>query len=204
MEFNLKKVIKALLFSAAEPLSIKDIQKGFNRESEEQPSTLTAVQIRSAVESIAQELIESEEVYRLLAGPSGFSLVIAPEYAPWVRSFRGEAKPVRLRQAAMETLALVAYRQPVTRAEMETVRGVAVDSAINRLIDYGLIRVIGRANLPGRPIQYGTTDQFLEFCGIASLEELPVTDVLSEAQIQKELGAESLSEVDVGLPEAVR
>ena len=90
---------------------------------------------------------------------------------------------MKLSPAALETLAIVAYRQPVTRAELEAIRGVSADSALNRLIEHELVQVIGRAELPGRPIQYGTTDAFLEFTGIKELDQLPASDVLSHHQI---------------------
>jgi segregation and condensation protein B len=149
------------------------------------PSLLTATQIRDAMEAIALELEEGGDVCRLVQGPAGFRLAVAPEYADWVRLLRDAPKPLRLSQAAMETLALIAYRQPVTRAEIEAVRGVAADSALNRLMELELVFVSGRAELPGRPIQYATTDKFLELCGVRSLEELPATDVVAPGQLNE-------------------
>jgi segregation and condensation protein B len=172
------------------------------------PTLLTATQIRDAMDAIAQELEASGDVCRLLQGPTGFRLVVAHEYAEWVRLLRDAPKPLRLSQAALETLALIAYRQPITRAEIEAVRGVATDSALNRLLELELVFVSGRADLPGRPIQYATTVKFLEFCGIRALEELPATDVVSPGQlnewirraIEPESQQELLSDTDVGLP----
>ncbi len=261
MEFNLKKILRALLLSTSEPLSIKDIQAVVTRYHDEieqpalaleepeaagaidpaiatpppppvvittppaegvltapdqsvmqelmsqVPSLLTATQIRDAMEAIALEMETSGEVCRLIQGPSGFRLAVAPEYGDWVRLMREAPKPLRLSQAALETLALVAYRQPVTRAEIEAVRGVAGDSAMMRLLELELVYVSGRAELPGRPIQYATTDKFLEFCGIRSVEELPATDVVSPGQLnewirratQPEEQEELLSDTDMGL-----
>jgi segregation and condensation protein B len=254
MEFNLKRILRALLLSTSEPLSIKDIQEvvtGYHAEVEtatalaeaagapapgpvviaaplaeaepdapaagqavlqdlmdQVPSLLTATQIRDAMEAIAQDLEISGDVCRLVQGPNGFRLAVAPEYADWVRLLRDSPRPLRLSQAALETLAIVAYRQPVTRAEIEAVRGVAADSALNRLLELELACISGRADLPGRPIQYSTTDKFLEFCGIRSLEELPATDVVSPSQLNEwirratlpEEQQELLSDTDVGLP----
>ncbi|MEM8550382.1 MAG: SMC-Scp complex subunit ScpB [Verrucomicrobiota bacterium] len=238
MAFNLKKILKALLLSNSEPLSIRDIQAVITRyhqqaESEppeppledaepkdedgqgviepileQVPSLLTATQIRDAMDEIAQELEDRREVTRLLQGPAGYRITTAPEYADWVRLLRNEAKPMKLSQAAMETLAIVAYRQPVTRAEMEAIRGVSVDSAVNKLLENELLLVTGRADLPGRPIQYGTTDKFLEFIGVRSIEELPASDVLSPSQItewfRQSTQQEDLTDKDVGLPEEPR
>jgi segregation and condensation protein B len=168
------------------------------------PSLLTSAQIRDAMESITEDLKASEAVFRLKEGPNGYRLAIAPRYAEWVRLLRDEPRPQRLSPAALETLAIIAYRQPVTRAEIEAIRGVSVDSALNKILERELVYVVGRAELPGRPLQYGTTDNFLEYCGIRSLEELPSSDVLSPNQITEWIHAatipeEEISDEDVGL-----
>jgi segregation and condensation protein B len=265
MEFNLKKILRALLMSTSEPLSIRDIQEVITRYHEEieqpaaaaeiaegaeaaavspvlevaatpaptwpvatgvteppvptgqgvmqdlmaqVPTLLTATQIRDAMDAIAQDLETSGDICRLVQGPNGFRIAVAPEYADWVRLLRDAPKPLKLSQAALETLALIAYRQPITRAEIEAVRGVATDSALNRLLELEMVYVSGRADLPGRPIQYETTAKFLEFCGIRSLEELPATDVVSPVQLNEwirratepEAQQELLTDADVGLP----
>ncbi len=170
------------------------------------PSLLTSAQIRDAMGEIAEELAGSEAVYRLQEGPNGYRLAVSPRYADWVRLLRDEPRPQRLSPAAMETLSIVAYRQPVTRAEIEAIRGVSADSALNKLLERELVYVVGRADLPGRPLQYGTTDVFLEYCGIRSLEELPASDVLSPNQITEwirtaTMPEEEISDKDVGLVE---
>lgn len=170
------------------------------------PTLLTGAQIRDAMGEIAQELEDTLDVCRLQEGPNGYRLMVSPDYAVWVRLLRNEPRPQRLSQAAMETLAIIAYRQPATRAEIEAIRGVSADNAVNRLLDKELIHVMGRADLPGRPIQYGTTDKFLEFCGLKSIEELPASDVLSPNQITEWIRRAShqdkeISDADVGLQE---
>lgn len=209
MEFHLKKILLALLGSTSEPLAVRDVQtvitryharaaddddedadgeaeepQGLMRELLDQvPSLLTAAQIREAMSALSAELQESDGPWRILEGPAGYRLVVAPAYAHWVRLLRDEPRPQRLSTAALETLSVIAYRQPVTRSEIEAIRGVSADSAVNKLLEKDLIAVTGRAELPGRPLQYGTTPQFLEFCGIRSLEELPASDVLTPNQI---------------------
>lgn len=233
MEFNLKKILKALLFSTSEWLSIKDIQAVITRyhneydsnnklkseesddaKSEEQsvmddlisqvPTLLTATQIRESMEEISAELQNNGDVFILLQGPSGFRFSVNPNYAEWVRLLRNDPRPQKLTQAALETLAIIAYRQPVTRAEIEAIRGVNADSAISRLSDRELIVISGRADLPGRPLQYSTTSAFLEFIGITSIEELPASDVLNPNQIsewiKKASNPQQLKDEDVGLP----
>ena len=238
MEFNLKKIIKALLLSTSEAVSIKDIQKVVQRyhaqavheKSEEGatpsndapapseapvqeviqdiinqvPTLLTATQIREAVDILEAEMRDSNDSARILQGPEGFRLVISPAYADWVRLLRGEPRPQRLSPASLETLSIIANRQPVTRPEMEAIRGVSVDSALNRLLELELVAVTGRADLPGRPIQYGTTDKFLDFTGLRTLGELPASDVLSPAQISEWITRATtpvaVGDAEMGLP----
>ena len=167
---------------------------------------VSKAQLREALDALKDAAETEDRPYRIQEGPQGFQLVTAPRFADHVRLLRGSPRPARLSPAALETLSIVAYRQPVTRAEMEAIRGVSVDSALNKLMEWELVRVTGRAELPGRPIQYGTTETFLEFTGIRSLEELPASDVLSNRQIDEWMRrggdpAEEVSDGDVGLPE---
>jgi len=253
MAFNLKKVLKALLFSSSQPLSINDIQAAFTRFHEQAelpaapeagaaeavtaaaegaspapvaeevaevideapgdpelyqdvPSLVTATEIREAMDAIAAELKAASEGLLLIEGANGYRLVTHPQYARWVRILRDDPPPVKLSQSSLETLAIVAYRQPVTRGEIETIRGVSAEAGINKLLERELVYIVGRADLPGRPIQYGTTDQFLEFVGIRSLDELPASDVLSNRQIDDWLQAAASSaakppaDAEMGLP----
>jgi len=154
---------------------------------------------------IATELRAGESEVLLVEGHSGWRLVTQPRFARWVRLLRNEPPPVRLSPSSLETLAVIAYRQPVTRAEIEQIRGVSADAGLTKLLERDLIYVVGRADLPGRPIQYGTTDAFLEFVGIKSLDELPASDVLSPRQIDSWLQSSSqprpASDADMGLDE---
>jgi segregation and condensation protein B len=149
------------------------------------PSLITATQIREVMDQIAAELRASDDGLLLIEGNAGYRLVTHPRFARWVRILRQEPPPVKLSQSSIETLAVIAYRQPVTRGEIETIRGVSAEAGINKLLERELIYIVGRADAPGRPIQYGTTDQFLEFVGIKSLDELPASDVLSSRQIDE-------------------
>jgi segregation and condensation protein B len=226
MAFNLKKVLRALLFSSSQPLSIKDIQVAFSRFHEsgpkpsavdgensdgateitpdqvveeeaemnvaedqeiyaDVPSLVTATQIREAMDEISLEMREADDSLLLIEGSNGYRLMTHPRFARWVRALRNDPPPLKLSRSALETVSIVAYRQPTTRSEIESIRGVSADAGINRLLERELIYIVGRADLPGRPIQYGTTDQFLEFAGIKSLDELPASDVLSNRQIDE-------------------
>jgi segregation and condensation protein B len=238
MAFNLKKVLKALLYSTSQPLSTKDIQAAFERfhrqpaaapapESgaaspaepaevtaeppdspdlyEDVPSLVTSSQIREAMDEISAELAAADDGLALVDGASGYRLATHPRFARWIRILREEPAPVKLSQSSVETLAVVAYRQPVTRSEIESVRGVSADAGIAKLLERELITVVGRAEVPGRPIQYGTTDRFLELVGIKSIVELPASDVLSSRQIDDWLkggtAGHTPNDADMGLDE---
>lgn len=241
MAFSLDRVLKALLFGASGPLSVKDIQAVFTKyhtakevpegeegdelaqdyEEPEQPflpgdgmpttevpSLITSAQIRESMDRIGAELIEGDEVYRLIERHSGFLLVTSPTVGEWISLLRDEPRPIKLNQSALETLAVIAYRQPVVRAEIEKIRGVSIDSPLSKLLEREFVQVVGRADLPGRPIQYGTTEAFLEFVGVRSIEELPASDVLSPGQLDEWLREVSnqheVTEKDMGLPEGER
>jgi len=172
------------------------------------PSLVTAGQIRESFDRIASELEERDEVYRLVERHNGFVLVTAPSVGEWIRLLRDEPRPLKLTQSALETLAVIAYRQPVIRSEVEKIRGVSIDSALSRLLERDLVQIVGRADLPGRPIQYGTSETFLEFVGVKTVEELPSSDVLSPRQIDEWLHEVSnqheVTEKEMGLPEGER
>jgi len=167
------------------------------------PSLITATQIREAMDQIATDLRAADEGLLLIEGVNGYRLVTHPRFARWVRILRAEPPPVKLNQSSIETLAVVAYRQPATRGEIATIRGVSAEAGINKLLERELIYIVGRADTPGRPIQYGTTDQFLEFVGIKALDEMPASDVLSTRQIDEWLknssNAHAPSDTDMGL-----
>lgn len=170
----------------------------------ERPMLVTQAQISEALNGLRDSAEIHDKSHRIVEGPNGFQMVTAPQFAEFVRLLRGEPRPMKLSPAALETMSIVAYRQPVTRAEMEAIRGVSIDSALSKLLELELVHVTGRAELPGRPIQYGTTEKFLEFTGIKDLDELPASDVLSNHQIddwmrRSEEPEEQVSDEDVGL-----
>jgi segregation and condensation protein B len=169
------------------------------------PSLVTATQIREAMDAIAAQLRAAGDGLLLIEGNAGYRLVTEPRFARWVRILRQEPPPVKLTQSALETLAVVAYRQPVTRTEIENIRGVSAEAGLNKLLERDLVYIVGRADTPGRPIQYGTTDDFLEFTGIKSLDELPASDVLSSRQIDEWLrkteSTKAPGDLEMGLPD---
>ena len=214
MNPKLKKIVEALLISTSEPLRIKDILKLFHKyeeqladsqkaefvEEEDENKDLGSVKkkdLEMALKSIMEEAEVEDLAYRLVEGPKGFYLATAPQFSDYIRLLRAEPKPMKLTIATLETLSIIAYRQPVTRAEIESIRGVSVDSPVNRLLEIELVEVVGRAELPGRPIQYGTTERFLEFSGIKDLEELPTSDILTNVQIDDFMRKDKESESEI-------
>lgn len=126
-----------------------------------------------------------------------WQFVTQPEFAPWLRALTGErARPGRLSQPALETVTIIAYRQPLTRAEIEQIRGVSVDGVMQTLLERGLVEPTGRAEVVGRPMQYGTTKLFLEYFGLRSLEDLPAADELRRIPVERPA---SLVTVEPGL-----
>jgi segregation and condensation protein B len=221
MEIELNKTLEALLLSTAEPITLKTLGEVFARYHREQaeaaqedgendlPLAVKPAQIRDALIALTEAAEAEDRVYRIVEGPNGFQMMTAPAHSEFVRLLRKEPRPTKLSPAGLETLSIVAYRQPVTRAEIEAIRGVSADSALNRLIEHELVHVTGRAELPGRPIQYGTTDQFLEFTGLRELDQLPASDVLSHHQIDDWMRAgenptPEPTDSDVGLAEEPR
>jgi segregation and condensation protein B len=181
---NLSQVVEALLFSAQKPLSARELVsaiKGAGDADELIPnefSRATEAHVAAALEQLKIEYIEQNRAFQLVEKAEGWQLVSDPAYASWVRQLFPAAKPARLTPPSLETLAIVAYRQPITRADVEAVRGVAVDGVLQSLMERGLVKIAGRAEVPGRPLLYETTQFFLEHFGLRDLDELPNADEL--------------------------
>ncbi len=160
--FNLKARIESLLFVASEPVAVDRLAAVLETDSE---------QVEEALQALSQEY--GDRGIRLQRKGRRVQMVTAPDAADAVRLFLGLELSGKLSPAALEALAIIAYRQPVTRAEIEAVRGVNSDSVLRTLVQRGLIEEVDRLEQPGRPIVYGTTFEFLQQFGLASLEELP-------------------------------
>jgi len=129
--------------------------------------------VLAVLAELQADIAASGRAFQLVERVSGWTLVSDPACALWVRQLYPEAKPTRLSGPQLETLAIIAYRQPVTRADIEAVRGVAVDGVMQILLDRGLVKIAGRAEVPGRPLLYSTTEYFLEHFGLKTTDELP-------------------------------
>jgi segregation and condensation protein B len=181
---NLARVIEALLFSAQKPLSIRELTaaiKGAGAEDELSPNEfarVTKAEIAAALEQLKIEYTQEQRAFQIIEKAEGWQLVTDPAFARWVRQLFPAPKPARLTAPALETLAIIAYRQPITRADVEAVRGVTIDGVLQTLMERGLVKISGRAEVPGRPLLYETTQFFLDHFGLRTLDELPNVDEL--------------------------
>ena len=181
---NLAHIIEALLFSAQKPLSTKTIAEGLRQagaEDEFSPNQFANVrqaEVAAAIEQLKVEYIQHEHGFQLVEKADGWQLASDPKYAQWVRGLFPAPKPARLSSPALETLAIIAYRQPITRADVEAVRGVTIDGVLQTLMERGLVKISGRAEIPGRPLLYETTEFFLDHFGLRNLDELPNVEEL--------------------------
>jgi segregation and condensation protein B len=181
---SLSQVIEALLFAAQKPLPTRELLsaiKGAGAEDELMPNEfakVTEAQLAAALEQLKIEYVQQGRAFQLAEKAEGWQLVSDSAYAPWVRQLFPAIKPARLTPPSLETLAIVAYRQPITRADIEAVRGVAVDGVLQNLMERGLVKIAGRAEVPGRPLLYETTQFFLEHFGLRNLDELPNAEEL--------------------------
>jgi segregation and condensation protein B len=176
---TLIQAIEALLFSAQKPLTIRELTdalKSAGEGDELVPNDFAKIKEAEVVSALGQlkvDYIQSTRGFQLAEKSDGWQLVSHPDCARWVRQLFPPPKPARLSPPALETLAIIAYRQPVTRADIEAVRGVTVEGVLQNLMERGLVKITGRAEVPGRPLLYGTTQFFLEHFGLRDLEELP-------------------------------
>ncbi len=211
---ELKFILEALLFTSQKPLSVAELRDlltlAANEEGAAEPARalrkLPSENLEAALAELARDHEAAARSFRLVCVAGAWQFVTQPDYAPWLRAMLGvKSRPARLSQAALETLAIIAYRQPITRAEMEQIRGVAVDGTITTLVERHLIQQAGRAEVIGRPMQYATTQEFLGYFGLSSLSALPSADELRRIPV---LRPESLQTVDPGLatapPEALQ
>ena len=177
------RVLEALLFAASEPM---------------EPSRLTALlrdgpeggqgwpeikeeELREELAQLSERLAPRGLILREVAG--GFRIGTAPDLSGWVAKLKGVVRPPRLSPPSLETMAVIAYRQPISRAEIEAVRGVDCSGTLDTLVERGIIRISGRSEAPGRPILYGTTPLFLEHFGLRDLDELPNSEELRRVKL---------------------
>jgi segregation and condensation protein B len=187
---ELSRIVEALLFATQEPLSVpdlgrairetareaKDAAKEDGAQLDEEKAALESVtdeEVRAALDALAAHYEQDGRSFTIVERSTGWRLCARGEFGEWCRALYPGRKPSRLSGPALETLAIIAYRQPITKSAIEAVRGVSVDAMVQQLLDRNLLKIDGRAELPGRPLLYSTTDLFLDHFGIRHLDELP-------------------------------
>jgi segregation and condensation protein B len=186
-------ILESILFASQKPLSVRELRDLLNTaaeksddESVKQFKKIKEEPVLEGLASLEKFYNEINRSYRLACIAGSWQFVSHAEYAPWLKALLGEKnRPSRLSQPALETLTIIAYRQPMTRAEIEQIRGVAVDGVVATLLERGLIENAGRAEVVGRPMQYTTTPQFLEYFGLRSLDDLPAADELRRIPVER-------------------
>ena len=175
---NLNKIVEALLFASREPVDSKKIAKIIRKVSkrEEADQNLCSVkytEIDEVIDKLNKGYDRKKSPYLIQERSTGWRIYTRIDYASYIRELFPDQKPTRLSAPALETLAIVAYRQPITKAAIEAVRGVNVDGVLQSLIERGLVSIAGRSDLPGKPFLYETSSNFLEHFGIKDVEDLP-------------------------------
>ena len=175
---NLNKIVEALLFASREPVDSKKIAKIIRKiskreDAEQEMCSVKYTEIDEVIEKLNKGYDRKKSPYLIQERSTGWRIYTRIEYASYIRELFPDQKPTRLSAPALETLAIVAYRQPITKAAIEAVRGVNVDGVLQSLIERGLVSIAGRSDLPGKPFLYETSSNFLEHFGIKNVEDLP-------------------------------
>lgn len=185
-ENNIKSVIEALLFASERPLLADQIKNVLNTDG---------ASVRKAVEELANEYEQNNRGLRIAEIAGGYQMITAVSFAPFLKKLFKARHADRLSKPALETLAIIAYKQPLTKGQIQSLRNVNIDGVMKSLLEKNLIRITGRKKAPGRPFVYGTTRLFLEHFGLKSLEELPKIENFESLAAKTEAGEiESISE----------
>lgn len=185
---KLQAAVEAVLFAMGEAVELKKIAAAIGKSQEETKKILELYKSRCEQEDRGIRLIELEDSYQLCT---------KKEYYSCLTAVLSQPKKAVLTDVMMETLSIIAYRQPVTKAEIEKIRGVKCDHAVNKLIEYGLVQELGRLDAPGRPLLFGTTEEFLRDFGIDSRENLPEINPVLLEDFKEEAREEAGVKVEV-------
>ena len=203
---SLQEIIGALLFASETPLTATDLreavraveaEEGENREVMDVYRTCTAKEVAEALRGLEKALEVAGCGFRLVCAGGAYRLQSVPSCGRYVRAMLKMDRPSRLGRASLETLAIIAYRQPLTKSEIEAIRGVDVSGNVKTLMDLQLIRLVGKSELPGHPFLYGTTPLFLEHFGLASLQQLNELDPTLQRSNPKQKAASYRKKVEV-------
>jgi len=189
---QLKSAIEALLFVSSNPVSLDRLKGIFDEASQEQ--------IETQMQALLYEYDNRGAGIMLTEVAGGYQLATRPENVSWIRKFKSVKVSAKLSKPALETLAIVAYKQPITRMEVEAIRGVNIGGIMRNLMERRLVKIVGKKDVPGKPMMYGTTVEFLQYFGLKDLSGLPT---LKEFQ-ELEAGEEVMEEVPIASADAVR
>lgn len=187
-KMKLNQIVEAMLFASKEPITTKIIAKIIRKVSkrevpDDKLCSVNAKEIEKAIVTLNRSYEKKNSPYLIEERSKGWSLFTRIEYGVYLRELFPDLKPTRLSAPALETLAIVAYRQPITKAAVEAVRGVNVDGVLQSLIERGLVGIGGRADLPGKPFLYQTSKNFLEHFGIKNVDDLPNASELRQVEL---------------------
>lgn len=169
-----KSIIEAILFIAAEPMTVDSLKNILELET---------VEVERLVKELVSDYLLNSSGLLITEVAGGVQMVTNPACAPWVKKLLSTAVPAKLSQQSLETLAIIAYKQPIIKAEVEAIRGVNSDGVVKTLLERKLIKLLGRKEVPGRPLMYGTTKEFLQYFGLKDLSELPTLKEFQEFEV---------------------
>ncbi|MBN8586658.1 MAG: SMC-Scp complex subunit ScpB [Ignavibacteria bacterium] len=202
MNFDgIKKIVEVLIFSSDRPLTLKQMKDIINQEKSETGVTSDIRNIEKAVGELIEKYNTGDYSFNIIQVAGAYRFATKREFAPWLAKLNKEKLKRRLSQSALETLAIIAYSQPITKGEIEAIRGVNVDYIIGSLLEKDLITIKGRAEVVGRPMLYGTTDNLLEYLGINDITDLPQLKAIDE--IIKSGPPEGVTQSDIDFYEEI-
>ena len=167
---EIKRIVEALLFAVQEPISVRKISEIIEGTE--------AKEIREVIQQLREEYDTHDRVFQIEEIANGFQLLSRPEYHEWISKIRKKSGESKLSQQALETLSIIAYKQPIIRADIEAIRGVQSGQMIRTLVEKNLVKITGRDEVLGRPLLYGTTTKFLDHFGLKSIKDLPKVEDL--------------------------
>lgn len=176
---QLKSAIEALVFVSGNPLSLNKLKDIFDEASAEQ--------IEAQVKMLQQEYLDRGSGLMLAEVAGGYQLATRPEHFGWVRKFKSVKVSSKFSKPALETLAIVAYKQPITRSEVEAIRGVNIGGIMRNLMERRLVKIVGKKDVPGKPMLYGSTPEFLQYFGLKDLSALPTLKEFQELEAGEEI-----------------
>lgn len=186
---ELEKIIEALIFASDTPLPVRKIKEILEKDSEKE--------VKRVISSLQEKYLKNNSPLEIVEVAGGYQIVTRAEYASWIKKLYRSRAAGHLTQRALETMAIIAYKQPITRQEVEGIRGVNSDGVIKTLMERNLITVSGRVKAPGNPLLYSTTKTFLEYFGLKSIKDLPKLKEIDELLKSDEQFLESLDQVSL-------